>query len=470
MVESGVRALSALIFAAASCAMPTAAAALDRPVGTVITPPLIGAVPAAASSASSDDAAFSQDNRDVRLVAYDSYADNLVPGDTNHRRDVFLLRKTPGAGQTGGPLSRVSVSTGGAQANGDSARPSVDGTTHWYPRCVAFQSIATNLAPGDRSPDVDIFLRDLHRHKTLLVSVGRTNADQPSIDGRCRYVSFQSNGWIWMRDIRARHTLRVAPGANPDQQTDGRGVAYDRDGQVYYQAFRTGNRRLSKRGAERLVSAGPGGFPGDGLSSRPAIDDRGYHVAFESTATNLCVQICGLPYHAPPDAGSLDPGDIPGGRDANGSVSDIYRANLQVPPGAAGSMTLVSYDIGGSQLDGPSYHPAISRAGRQVLFESSATNAGRVSGFGENAGVYTSVFSWYDSGSTPGGGQLHVESFGWPSTLFNGPSWNPAVSSRGNYIAYTTAETGYGGEVNGPAVPDVLLAFVGPESHGLPTN
>src|SRR3954452_9172000 len=52
---------------------------------------------APASNGASDHVTFSQDGRTVRWVAYDSTASNLVAGDTNQRRDVFVLtRSNPG--------------------------------------------------------------------------------------------------------------------------------------------------------------------------------------------------------------------------------------------------------------------------------------------------------------------------------------------------------------------------------------
>jgi len=132
------------------------------------------------------------------------------------------------------------------------------------------------------------------------------------------------------------------------------------------------------------------------------VDDHGHHVAFESTATNLCVDICQIPYHPPPDWRKLDPGDTPGGRDANGPISDIYRANLQARTGTPGSMSLTSYDAGYNQLNGASTEPQISRAGHEVVFQSSATNSAGTGEFPSGFGPYTKIFSSYGLGSTPG--------------------------------------------------------------------
>src|SRR5205823_2291991 len=76
---------------------------------------------------------------DGTKVAFDSYASNLVPGDTNGANDIFIKDLTTGA------VTRVSTAADGTQANGNSYEPvfSPDGSK------VAFLSAATNLMPGD---------------------------------------------------------------------------------------------------------------------------------------------------------------------------------------------------------------------------------------------------------------------------------------------------------------------------------
>ena len=86
---------------------------------------------------------------DGRFVVFASWASNLVPGDTNGTKDIFVR------GMRSGITTRVSVATDGTQGNGwsgDSAI-SADG------RYVAFDSWATNLAAGDTNHKPDIFVR-----------------------------------------------------------------------------------------------------------------------------------------------------------------------------------------------------------------------------------------------------------------------------------------------------------------------
>src|SRR6184192_2392776 len=84
---------------------------------------------------------------DGRIAAFYSDASNLVTGDSNGLRDVFVRDR--GTGQT----TRVSVSSSGAEANGDSFAPSLSADG----RYVAFASAASNLVDSDTNDANDIF-------------------------------------------------------------------------------------------------------------------------------------------------------------------------------------------------------------------------------------------------------------------------------------------------------------------------
>ena len=98
---------------------------------------------------------------DGRFVAFYSDASNLVAGDENASRDVFVNDR-----QTG-ETTRMSVDSSGAEANDDSFAPviSADG------RFVAFSSAASNLVAGDTNGLDDIFVRDRQAGTTTRVSV-----------------------------------------------------------------------------------------------------------------------------------------------------------------------------------------------------------------------------------------------------------------------------------------------------------
>ena len=92
---------------------------------------------------------------DGRYVAFLSSAMNLVDSDTNGVTDVFVLDTCAGAPSGCTPSTqRVSVATGGAQANGASTAATISATG----RFITFESTATNL--GAISSSGGLFLRD----------------------------------------------------------------------------------------------------------------------------------------------------------------------------------------------------------------------------------------------------------------------------------------------------------------------
>jgi hypothetical protein len=192
------------------------------------------------------------------------------------------------------------------------------------------------------------------------------------------------------------------------------------------------------------------------------VDDHGRFVAFDSTATDLCTLVrCGWSYHPPPNWRKLDPGATPEGMDANGSVSDVFRADLALRPSAPSSMALVSYGAGYNQLEGPSVDPQISRAGRGIVFTSGPSTLPDLA----LASSTQNIVYWSDALRKQGRGQLQVWGLGrscagvCDTFLFEGPSTNPSMSSRGNYIAFTSGVTWMAGEANSSAIPDVFLQF-----------
>jgi Tol biopolymer transport system component len=88
---------------------------------------------------------------DGNVIAFLSDATNLVTGDTNVARDVFVYDR--GASTT----VRASVGADGAEANAPTtaASMSADGIV------VVFESAASNLVPQDTNGVSDVFLRRL---------------------------------------------------------------------------------------------------------------------------------------------------------------------------------------------------------------------------------------------------------------------------------------------------------------------
>src|SRR3954447_13857408 len=167
-----------LVLVAALCALLVPAIAHAIVVGkrqtTILSPPEDSGLPPA--NGDSDNVTFSQDNRSVRMAAFDTTASNMVNGDNNGKRDVVIFKRSPGEGNLGASLAIASLNSNGEQANDDSQRPRLDGSSAHAPHCVVFGSVATNLDPRDKSPDADVFLRDFAKNKTTLVSIKDSGA------------------------------------------------------------------------------------------------------------------------------------------------------------------------------------------------------------------------------------------------------------------------------------------------------
>jgi archaellum component FlaF (FlaF/FlaG flagellin family) len=124
-----------------------------------------------------------------RFVVVSSAADNLVPGDTNGKIDVFVRDRF------GSTTERVSIASDGSEANGHSyaATLSADG------RYVAFYSMADNLVPGDTNGAPDIFVHDRETGETTRVSVASDGSEAngesrlPAISADGRFVAFSSD-------------------------------------------------------------------------------------------------------------------------------------------------------------------------------------------------------------------------------------------------------------------------------------
>ena len=127
---------------------------------------------------------------DGRYVAFTSTAGDLVPGDGNGTEDVFVRDLLLGTTRL------VSVNEAGTgSGNSFSSRPSISADN----RYVAFQSAASDLAPGNPSSLYNVFLRDLVSGTTTLVSTrcdgtrsGNALSWHPALSANGRYVAFTS--------------------------------------------------------------------------------------------------------------------------------------------------------------------------------------------------------------------------------------------------------------------------------------
>ncbi len=364
------------------------------------------------------DSGYTAISADGRFVAFQSVASNLVAGDTNACRDVFVHNRATGA------TERVSVSSAGEQGNGDSWSPgiSADG------RFVAFYSYASNLVAGDTNAGTDVFVRDRATGATERVSVssageqGNEGSMYPAISADGRFVAFESyasnlvagdtNGWrdVFVHDRVTGATERVSVSSAGEQgngdswwrviSADGSFVAFYSYASNLVAGDTNGvpdvfvHDRVT--GVTERVSVSSAGEQGNWGSINPAISANGRFVAFDSYASNLV-------------AG-----------DTNGDA-DVF-----VHDRATGATERVSVSSAGEQGNGESQYPAISADGRFVAFDSYASNlvAGDTNG---DADVFVHDRA---TGATE---RVSVSSAGEQG---NGGSWWPVISAEGRFVAF----------------------------------
>ena len=355
---------------------------------------------------------------DGRFVAFQSYATNLVPNDTNGTYDIFVHdRKT-------GRTRRISVSSSGAQGAAPSYYPSISADG----RFVAFQSYATTLVPGDTNGFADIFVHDRKTGTTRRVSL-RSNGNEatdesntPKISADGRFVAFQSyapnlvsgdtndHPDVFVRDRATGRTTRVSVSSAGRQGNGESGhLSISADGRLV--AFESGSSNLvgfdmnaaydvfvhdRQTGKTRRVSVSSAGTEGDGGSYWPALSDDGRFVAFYADAPNL----------------------VKG--DTN-SFPDVFVHDL-----VTGKTSRVSVRSSGTQANEGSYDPWISGNGRFVGFSAEASNL--VGGDTNNA---SDVF--VRDRATSKTRRESVDSAGVES---NGDSFGPIISADGRFIVF----------------------------------
>ncbi len=250
---------------------------------------------------------------DGRYVAFESWADDLVPDDTNDTTDIFVYDRT--LDQT----ILVTRHTDGTQANSWSMLPAISGDG----RYVAFASNADNLIDEDIYCCQQIYLHDLETQETILVSrrsdgkQGNDGSTYPTISADGRYVAFESE----------------ATNLIVEKDTNGGGV---NGSDIFVHDRQTGETTLVSRHSD--------GTQGDYASVLSTISADGRWLSFQSFASNLVDD------------------------DLNG-VADIFVHDRQT-----GETTVVSRHSDGTSADAWSYGNAISGDGQFVVFDSSAAN------------------------------------------------------------------------------------------------
>jgi Tol biopolymer transport system component len=394
---------------------------------------------------------------DGRFVAFPSFGDRLVPGDTNGASDVFVRDRQ--TGQT----TRVSVSSDGAQANSRSVSASISADG----RFVAFESEATNLVPGDTNGLADAFVHDRLTGETRRISVASDGTQQgpnhviqmPRISANGRFVAFESEAAnlvagdtnnssdVFVHDLLTGRTTRISLTPGNDQffadagsqsiSADGQFVAFNVSAGAEAASVYVWDRRA---GQTTLLSVGFDGSPANNPSRFPSISADGRFVAFESTATNL----------------------VRG--DTNG-LNDSF-----VHDRATGRTERVSVSSNGSQANGITlFRTVLSPDGRFVAFYSLASNlVGHFLRLRRGGTICVSDCDTNNAADMFVHDRITGETTLISDTLDGGPpdvQGAVAISRNGRYIAFDARGANLlSGDTNG--VNDIFIA--GPRRLGPP--
>ena len=299
----------------------------------------------------------------------------------------------------GAIFALVSASVSGEAANGPSGAPRMDETG----RFVTFESIATNLTrSGTRA---GVFVRDTCTAaanctpETIAVDVARDDAGPNAglgrglaISANGRYVAFSSNATNLVSG-----QFRAGP-------------------QVYLRDTCLGaDAPANCAPATTLISVALSGVSGDAGSEFPSVSGDGRYVVFASASSNLVAGV-------------------------GGAVPQVYLRDTCL--GAASDdcvprTMLISADSSGKPGKGASLQASISRDGRYVAFDSAAPNlvGGTSAGISNVYFRDTCLGERATAGCSPFTALISKSAEGFAA---DGPSFTPAISEFGRYVAFVT--------------------------------
>lgn len=318
---------------------------------------------------------------------------------------AFLIPSSTGASYLRpGLTERVSVTSKGEEAVDPEAF--VIGFSSWDTaisadgRYVAFESTATNLAPGDANGVADIFVHDRKTGKTEIVSISSNGSIAVTAVGAC--VAGSGNGAIGSFD--------------PAISADGRYVNFNScatnlvpgDTNLASDAFVHDR----KTGQTTRVSVSSNGGEANGPSFAGGSSPDGRYIAFSSRATNL----------VPKD---------------NNNFSDVFVHDMKT-----GKTEMVSVAKDGTQGNGNSSCGSVSGGGRIIAFSSYATN---LTPDGDDDTLYADAFVHdRQTGKTehippiPEGGMPGLGGGSAPC-----PNGGQSMDTDGRYVLFTSNHDGY---------------------------
>ena len=362
---------------------------------------------------------------DGQFVVFASDATNLVPGDTNAEKDIFVRDNAAGTTEL------ITESINGGSANGVSGQPDISDNG----RYVVYWSFADDLVPDDTNGGSDVFWHDRQTGSTERVSVDSAGNEvaQGSLGGSVsndgRYVAFYT-----------------AASIDPADTNNGSHDVYRHD-------------RVT--GDTKLISKSSSGSAA-GSSFEPVLTETGVEVLYHSNATNLV------------------------GGDTNGK-SDVFiyseTFNVTISPSYGGNghsyvgditgswfdghvvftsqaTNLVSGDTNGvtdvfhwrtlnlgttleriSDGDGASGAPSINTAGTRIAYESVATDLQAPGASPADTNGVLDVYLWTFHPLTP---TTELMSQTRLEELPDGASFRPSLTADGTAVAFQTFASNLG--------------------------
>lgn len=318
-------------------------------------------------------------NADGCVIAFKSYASNLVDNDRNDKVDVFTFDRAAGSLTERAPLRPATGSSGNPNDNSFPPSLNAEGSL------VAFASLANNLTPGDFNSDADVFVYDRPAQMTSILTLreegelgGGAPDLPPSLSGDGRFLVFSASSekivdndgnqandvFAYDRDTQQTELISVATTGSSQGRpanrasnggvisSDGCWVAFYSDANNVVPADRNDVRDVFLRnrcaGSTQRVSVASDGSEANAASQAagflPGISGDGQLVVFSSDASNL-------------DAG-----------DDNG-VADVFLRDV-----ANQTTRRLSVGTNGESGNAASQYPALSADGRFVVFQSAASN------------------------------------------------------------------------------------------------
>lgn len=222
---------------------------------------------------------------DGRFVVFYSEASNLVAGDGNGVRDVFVHDRdadADGIFDETGPGQRATVRASVDSNGNEGSGRSTNGTASADGRYVTFESEACNLIPGDcvatgdTNGVTDVFLRDRDVDEDgVFDEPGAVATTRVSVDA----TGTQGNGASFEPRISADSSTIVFTSLANNL------VAGDTNGFRDIFAFERATGRIT------VLTVSPGGQVGTSNSGSPTVSGDGRFVTFDSRATNLTTDV-----------------------------------------------------------------------------------------------------------------------------------------------------------------------------------